>query len=148
MHTLKLFTRRSVIPSLLEPNKPSLYVTVANVMSVTGRKEDSQNARKIMKERGLYKEEGCTWIEVEGKVTLFSAHDRSHPQTDKIYSMLEEMTQKMKNAGYVPDTRFVLFQDDNENGNEKENEKNQQPQRETCYCVWTIDHTNSLFCSY
>eukprot|EP01018_Ginkgo_biloba_P004748 Gb_35530 [translate_table: standard] len=34
--------------------------------------------------------------------------DKSHPQSEQIYSMLETLSQQMEEAGYVPDTHFVL----------------------------------------
>jgi hypothetical protein len=41
-------------------------------------------------------------------VHTFVVEDRLHPQTDEIYEMLEQLGEQMKNAGYVPDTNFVL----------------------------------------
>lgn len=96
----------------LAPGKPSIYVTVANVMAIAGCMEDSRKACQLMRAHGLRKEEGFTWIEIDGKVASFLAHDRSHPQGDLIYSKLEEMSWRLKEAGYVPDPRFVLHDDE------------------------------------
>jgi hypothetical protein len=42
-----------------------------------------------MKERGVIKEPGCSWIEVQNKVHSFVVGDRSHPQMEDIYTKLE-----------------------------------------------------------
>ena len=39
---------------------------------------------------------------------MFVAGDKSHPQTENIYAMVERLSGQMKAAGYVPDTNFVL----------------------------------------
>jgi len=39
---------------------------------------------------------------------VFVAEDKSHPQTENIYAMVERLSGQMKAAGYVPDTNFVL----------------------------------------
>jgi hypothetical protein len=47
-------------------------------------------------------------------VHSFVAEDRVHPQTEQIYAELERLAQKMKTLGYVPDTRLVLHDVDEE----------------------------------
>ncbi|KAH9313452.1 hypothetical protein KI387_044571, partial [Taxus chinensis] len=64
--------------------------------------------RKMMKDRGIKKLPGCSWIEVHKTVNAFSVGDRSHPQTQEIYAKLEKLSWEMKAAGYIPDTRPVL----------------------------------------
>lgn len=34
--------------------------------------------------------------------------DRSHPQVQEIYAILETLSRQIKKVGYVPDTNFVL----------------------------------------
>ncbi|KAH9292200.1 hypothetical protein KI387_042615, partial [Taxus chinensis] len=61
-----------------------------------------------MKDRGLKKSPGYSWIEIKNRVHAFVMRDRSHPETDKIYARLKSLAEQMKVAGYVPDTNFVL----------------------------------------
>lgn len=61
-----------------------------------------------MDDMGVEKEAGLSWIEVRNKVHTFAVRDRSHPQTEDIYATLEELTSQMKEAGYKPNTKFVL----------------------------------------
>jgi hypothetical protein len=45
-----------------------------------------------MKERGVKKTPGCSWIEVNKQVHAFLVGDRSHPQTQEIYKELERLS--------------------------------------------------------
>ena len=49
------------------------------------------------------------------------AGDRLHPQSEAIYAVLEKLARQMKEAGYVPNTNFVLH-DFEEELKEKKNE--------------------------
>eukprot|EP01018_Ginkgo_biloba_P000673 Gb_14133 [translate_table: standard] len=92
----------------LEPQEVSTYVLLANIYAAAGMWDDVVTVRKLMKDRGLKKEPGLSWIEVKNRVHTFHVRDRSHPQTEEIYVKLEELTRQMEMAGYVPDTNSVL----------------------------------------
>eukprot|EP01018_Ginkgo_biloba_P012960 Gb_16062 [translate_table: standard] len=91
----------------LDPENSTPYVVLANIYAAAGRWDDSQNVRRMMKDRRVKKTPGCSWIEVNKQVHAFFLGDRSHPQTQEIYAKLERLSRQMKVAGYVPDTRFV-----------------------------------------
>ena len=63
-----------------------------------------------MKDQGVQKMSGSSWIEVNAKVYDFLAGDKSHPQSEKIYDMLEKFFGKMMNVGYVPEIDFALHE--------------------------------------
>eukprot|EP00252_Welwitschia_mirabilis_P015877 TRINITY_DN35266_c0_g1_i1.p1 TRINITY_DN35266_c0_g1~~TRINITY_DN35266_c0_g1_i1.p1 ORF type:complete len:129 (-),score=21.24 TRINITY_DN35266_c0_g1_i1:307-693(-) len=86
----------------MEPQNSGNYVLLANLYYETGRCEDAARVRKLMKARGVMKSPGCSWIEVNNKVHVFVAGDRSHPATDKIYDLLEKLWSLMKVEGYFP----------------------------------------------
>eukprot|EP01018_Ginkgo_biloba_P016364 Gb_15262 [translate_table: standard] len=92
----------------LEPQKAAPYVLLSNIYAAAGRWADVANIRIMMKDKGVKKKPGFSWIEVKNRVHTFVAQDRSHPQTEEIYAMLERLSGKMEEAGYVPDTNFVL----------------------------------------
>eukprot|EP01018_Ginkgo_biloba_P010582 Gb_16515 [translate_table: standard] len=92
----------------LEPHDSSTYVLLSNIYAAANRWDDVARVRKMMKDRGVKKEPGRSWIDVNNRVHRFVADDRSHPQAEKIYAMLERLSEQMKNAGYVPNTNFVL----------------------------------------
>eukprot|EP01018_Ginkgo_biloba_P003036 Gb_26695 [translate_table: standard] len=92
----------------LEPEKSGTHVLLANMYAAAGKWDDVANVRRMMKDSRVKKEPGCSWIEVKNMVHAFVVEDRSHPQTDEIYAMLERLSRQMEEAGYVPNTNFVL----------------------------------------
>ncbi|XP_057833238.2 pentatricopeptide repeat-containing protein At3g24000, mitochondrial [Cryptomeria japonica] len=92
----------------LECKDAAPFVLLSNVYAEAGRWDDIWNVRKLMKDRGIKKIPGCSWIEVYKVVHAFCMGDRSHAQTQDIYSKLEELSLEMKAAGYVSDTRSTL----------------------------------------
>eukprot|EP01018_Ginkgo_biloba_P022118 Gb_05942 [translate_table: standard] len=92
----------------LEPQDSGTYVLLSNIFASAGRWDDVTKVRKLMNDRGVKKEPGRSWIEIQNRVHVFVVGDRSHPQTSNIYAKLEDLTEQIKGAGYVPDTNFVL----------------------------------------
>jgi hypothetical protein len=54
------------------------------------------------------KQPGCTWIEVNNEVHTLVINDQNHPQIIEICAELKRLLRLMHDAGYVPDTKFVL----------------------------------------
>lgn len=92
----------------ISPKDSAAYVLLSNTYIKTGSYEDGLSLRHMMKDRGVKKEAGCSWICVDGKVHKFYAGDQLHPYKDSIYAKLEELSVKIKTMGYVPDLSFVL----------------------------------------
>ena len=92
----------------LDSKNASYYVLLSNIYAACSRWDDVKRVQKIMKDQGVQKMPGSSWIEVNGKVYAFLAGDKSHPQSEKIYDMLEKLFGKMMNAGYVPEIDFAL----------------------------------------
>eukprot|EP01018_Ginkgo_biloba_P011245 Gb_34297 [translate_table: standard] len=92
----------------LKPDNDGIYVLLSNIYATAGRWDDVAKVRTMMKDRGLLKTPGCSFIEVNNTVHAFLVGDRSHPQSQKIYATLDTLLEQMKAAGYVPDTDFVL----------------------------------------
>ncbi|TYG74579.1 hypothetical protein ES288_D04G193700v1 [Gossypium darwinii] len=57
-------------------------------------------------------------LEVRSRVNEYRAGDTSHPANDRIYALLRCLKEHMKEAGYVPETRFVLHDIDQESKEE------------------------------
>eukprot|EP01018_Ginkgo_biloba_P039230 Gb_00867 [translate_table: standard] len=92
----------------LEPQNPAAYVLLSNIYAAVGRWDDVTKVRLMMKRRGVQKKAGSSWIEIKNKVYSFIVGDRSHPQTKKIYALLDKLNGQMREAGYVPDMNFAL----------------------------------------
>eukprot|EP01018_Ginkgo_biloba_P001467 Gb_24928 [translate_table: standard] len=98
----------------LDPKNAVPYVLLSNIYAAAGRWDGIEKVRKIMKGRRVNKTPGCSWIEVDKQVYYFHVGDRSHPQAQEIYAKLERLSRQMNTAGYVPDTRFLLDDVDEE----------------------------------
>ncbi|KAL4367390.1 hypothetical protein GQ457_05G007950 [Hibiscus cannabinus] len=104
----------------LEPSNAVPYVMLANMYASSGKWEEAAMVRKLMRDRGVRKKPGCSWIEVNKRIHVFVAEDFSHPMIKEIYKYLEEMGRKIKLAGYVSDLRWSLVKDDEIDTGEKE----------------------------
>eukprot|EP01018_Ginkgo_biloba_P004847 Gb_17065 [translate_table: standard] len=71
----------------LEPQNSATYVLLSSIYAEAGMWDDVAKVRKMMKDRGVRKEPGFSWIEVNNGVHGFIAEDRSHPQTKQIYAI-------------------------------------------------------------
>ncbi|PSS29159.1 Pentatricopeptide repeat-containing protein [Actinidia chinensis var. chinensis] len=93
---------------VLEPENSGNYVLLSNMYAEVGMWQEVDNLRAILKCHGVKKNPGSSWIEINGKTHLFLGGDTSHGQSEEIYRLLEALPEKIKAAGYVPDTSFVL----------------------------------------
>ncbi|KAG6679582.1 hypothetical protein I3842_14G139300 [Carya illinoinensis] len=90
------------------PKYSATYVLLSNAYIETGNYEDGLILRDMMKEQGVKKEGGYSWISVEGRVHKFYAGDQQHPQKLDIYAKLEVLRVEIQSMGYVPDLSSVL----------------------------------------
>lgn len=104
----------------LEPNNSGRYVVLANLYANAGRWEDVAKVRKLMNDRGVKKAPGFSVIEFDGVVSEFIAGGRTHPESKEIYAKVDEMLERIRSFGYVPDADGVLH-DLEEEEEEKEN---------------------------
>ncbi|XP_057837814.1 pentatricopeptide repeat-containing protein At3g24000, mitochondrial-like [Cryptomeria japonica] len=91
----------------LDPKNAATYVLLSNIYAEVGMWGEVQMVRRLMKDRGIQKTPGCSWIEDHKMVHAFCVGDRSHPQTQEIYAKLEELAWEMKAAGYSPDSKHL-----------------------------------------
>ncbi|KAI3444598.1 hypothetical protein Pfo_001263 [Paulownia fortunei] len=99
----------------LEPQDSVPYVMLSNIYSAIGNWEEAASVRRLMKSRGVGKEPGRSWMEMNSKVHTFMSEDRSHPEAEAIYLKIDEIIMLIRAAGYVPDMNFALH-DINEEG--------------------------------
>lgn len=86
----------------LDPEDSGIYVLLANLCANKQRWVDVRNVRSLMKERGVKKNPGHSLIEVQGEFHEFFAADKSHPQSEEVYKVLNEMYLFSKLEGYLP----------------------------------------------
>ncbi|CAH9079325.1 unnamed protein product [Cuscuta epithymum] len=107
----------------LDPMNAAPYVMLANIHAGAGRWEEVAAIRKQMRDKGVKKKPGRSWIEVDKRVHIFVAQDHSHPMIKEIYVFWEEMSEKLKQAGYVADLKWVLIRDEYGGIHEEEKER-------------------------
>jgi len=73
----------------LEPGCAATHVQLANLYASIGCWSDVARVRKVMKERGLKTNIGCSWIEVGNKVYTFTAENRSKGQVNDVLAILD-----------------------------------------------------------
>lgn len=94
----------------LEPNDAVPYVLMSNIYSTAGKWSEVGRVRKLMRSRGISKELGCSWMEMGKEVHVFRAEDRIHPRTAEVYSKVEEMMERITEAGYVVDNDWATHE--------------------------------------
>ncbi|XP_020222181.1 pentatricopeptide repeat-containing protein At1g25360 [Cajanus cajan] len=92
----------------LIPQQDGTYITLSNMYATLGQWDEVARVRQLMRERGVKKEPGCSWVEVENMVHVFLVDDAVHPEVHAVYKYLEQLVQQMRKLGYVPDTKYVL----------------------------------------
>ncbi|KAL7132625.1 hypothetical protein ABFS83_12G087300 [Erythranthe nasuta] len=96
--------------SLLEidPQNTAGHVLLASIYAAKGNWDEVARLRRGMRDKGVRKEPGCSWIKYKNKVHIFTADDKSSPFSEQIYKELENLSCKMIEEGYVPDVKSVL----------------------------------------
>lgn len=87
----------------IDPSNSAAHVMLCNIYASTGSWKDVATVRSLMRQNGIKKVPGQSWIEIKDNSHVFSAEDGFHPERDRIYTMLEELLWlQMLDAGYVP----------------------------------------------
>uniref|UniRef100_A0A8R7TY38 Pentatricopeptide repeat-containing protein n=1 Tax=Triticum urartu TaxID=4572 RepID=A0A8R7TY38_TRIUA len=73
---------------------------MANIYIDTGQPDGVVRVWAMMRERGLKKEPGCSYVEHKGRVHLFMVDDHSHPQANRIYKLVIRLEQMVKGKTY------------------------------------------------
>ncbi|TXG49949.1 hypothetical protein EZV62_025824 [Acer yangbiense] len=80
----------------LEPSIGSNYVHLLNLYGEAELWDKAADLRASMKEKGLKKHPGCSWIEVKNRVDVFLSGDSSSPRTTEIYETLNSLRRNMR----------------------------------------------------
>uniref|UniRef100_A0A1D1YKG3 Pentatricopeptide repeat-containing protein At4g02750 n=1 Tax=Anthurium amnicola TaxID=1678845 RepID=A0A1D1YKG3_9ARAE len=73
----------------LDSQNSGAYVMLSNIYAAAGMWREVTKVRGLMKEQGVQKQPGYSWIEIGERVHLFLIGDISHPDIKKIHSALE-----------------------------------------------------------
>ncbi|CDP13130.1 unnamed protein product [Coffea canephora] len=98
----------------LEPTNAGNYILLSNVYAAAGHWSEVRKLRILLEKKGLVKPPGKSWIVVKNKLHQFTAGDKSHPESDKIYQKLSYLVSSIKRRGCVPDVCWVLHDEEPE----------------------------------
>ncbi|XP_078429841.1 pentatricopeptide repeat (PPR) superfamily protein [Wolffia australiana] len=92
----------------LEPAHAGAHVMLANLYVRAGLPEKAAGVRRRMRAKGVVKERGRSWAEVNGEVNEFGAGDEVDPE---VWARLEEVARRVETeGGYVADGGCVLVE--------------------------------------
>ncbi|XP_016449223.1 pentatricopeptide repeat-containing protein At5g56310-like [Nicotiana tabacum] len=80
----------------VEPRNSGNYSLVSNTYAALGRWSEARVARKIMRDTGVKKLPGGSFIKVKNRVYYFYSGDRSHSQCERIYRILSQLNKVSK----------------------------------------------------
>lgn len=92
----------------LDPHCSAAYVLLSNIYASARQWDDVSRMRVKMKQLGIVKQPGRSWVTIKGSRHEFQCGDRSHPLSENIYQKLEWLGGKLKEFGYIPDQSFSL----------------------------------------
>ncbi|KAM5587608.1 pentatricopeptide repeat-containing protein [Rosa sericea] len=82
----------------IEPNNAGNLILLANIKAAAGKWDEVAKIRRSLRDMGLKKTPGCSWVEINGRRHEFRVADRSHPRSDGIYAMLRNLELESKEA--------------------------------------------------
>ncbi|XP_068635597.1 pentatricopeptide repeat-containing protein At2g13600-like [Aristolochia californica] len=84
----------------LDNSNTGNYIMLANLYASAERWTDLARTWLMIKDNGMQKSPGCSWIEDMNQIHVFRASETSHKQTNEIYSTLDNLTLHMRQEGY------------------------------------------------
>ncbi|KAL3728983.1 hypothetical protein ACJRO7_033558 [Eucalyptus globulus] len=66
----------------IDPSNSGPYVLLSNMYAESKKWGDVVRIRKLMRQRGVVKQPGCSWIEIQGQVHVFIVKDKRPPHKD------------------------------------------------------------------
>ncbi|XP_022730970.1 pentatricopeptide repeat-containing protein At3g46790, chloroplastic-like [Durio zibethinus] len=93
----------------LEPTNAGNYVLLADIYAEAKMWDEVKRVRKLLETRSLQKIPGRSWIELKRKIYSFVSVEELNPQVEQIQSFLIKLSAEMKEKGYMPQTKVVLY---------------------------------------
>ncbi|XP_057418692.1 pentatricopeptide repeat-containing protein At5g44230 [Lotus japonicus] len=94
----------------LEPNNIGNYLLLSNTYASAGRWDDVSRVRKLMRDKNLKKNPGYSWVESRnGVIHEFLAGDVKHPEINEIKKALDDLLERLKAIGYLPNLSSVPY---------------------------------------
>ncbi|WJX61051.1 hypothetical protein P8452_46186 [Trifolium repens] len=111
---VELAERASTILFELEPMNAGNYVLLSDIYAKSGMWNEVRRVRKQLESRGLQKIPSSSWIEVNRKIYSLVSVEEYNPQIEDLRAFLLTLLTEIKNQGYVPQTKVVNYDLDEE----------------------------------
>lgn len=85
----------------LDPDTIGYRVLLANLYEDYGKWSEVDRIRSEIRDRGLQKRPGCSWIKVKNSMHVFTAGDCSHEESHEIHACLGSLTAEITKEGSV-----------------------------------------------
>lgn len=96
---------------LLEPECAGTHIQLANLYASARSWDEVARVRKVMKDKGLKTNPGCSWIEIKNDVHRFRAEDRSSSELNEILTVVDCLVDHMKMLGHVFESHEEVYDD-------------------------------------
>uniref|UniRef100_A0A7N0T3J6 DYW domain-containing protein n=1 Tax=Kalanchoe fedtschenkoi TaxID=63787 RepID=A0A7N0T3J6_KALFE len=94
----------------VEPNHDGDYVLLSNAYCTAGRWAEKAGLMHAMEQKGISKQLGCSWINMDQERHEFVSGDTKHPQADQIREFLVTSVMKaLRDEGYTPSVSSSMF---------------------------------------
>ncbi|CAN6250895.1 unnamed protein product [Urochloa humidicola] len=78
----------------------SAYILLSNIYAAQRKWNDVERVRRLMRLRGVSKDLGCSWVELNSRVHAFVVGEQQHPEAANINVELIRLAKHMKDEGY------------------------------------------------
>nr|WQM40802.1 TPRL [Avena sativa] len=79
----------------------SAYILLSNIYAAQRKWNDVERVRHLMKLRGVSKDPGCSWVELNSRVHVFVVGEQQHPEAGNINAELRRLAKHMKDEGLL-----------------------------------------------
>ncbi|CAB4296497.1 unnamed protein product [Prunus armeniaca] len=92
----------------LEPEEHCTYVLLSDMYGHLKRWDEKASVKRLMRERGVRKVPGWSWIEIKNEVFSFKAEDRSHSHCEEIYCVLGVLMEEIKRMDFDANVKALM----------------------------------------
>lgn len=86
----------------IEPSNSGNYIISSKIYQNFRMWDESAKMRMLMRQRGVSKTPGCSWIEIDDQIHEFLAGDDLQHYSTEICLLFDLLNEEMKREGYLP----------------------------------------------
>ncbi|XP_021728981.1 putative pentatricopeptide repeat-containing protein At3g01580 [Chenopodium quinoa] len=98
----------------VEPTNAGNYIMFSNICADAGRWSEVRDLRMHLKEKGLRKNPGISWIFYRDQAHCFIAGDQFCFKAAEVYATLNSLLLALKDDGYIPDLWWTVHEEEDE----------------------------------